>query len=118
MKQPFLGPVPLNQVICSEVQRVCGNFDCQVSGAIHSGEGWSIDCHFAPSLVSAFRCAAVPCRPSAMPLMVDDQQMMDNIDDLFGDGDNEGLNAALAATLDSDTLRQRIEESHIIGSCR
>lgn len=53
-----------------------------------------------------------------MPLMVDDQQMMDNIDDLFGDGDNEGLNAALAATLDSDTLRQRIEESHIIGCCR
>ena len=53
-----------------------------------------------------------------MPLMVDDQQMLDNIDDLFGDGDNEGINAALAATLDSDILRRRVEESHIVGCCR
>ncbi|KAL1306804.1 hypothetical protein AAFC00_005461 [Neodothiora populina] len=43
---------------------------------------------------------------------------MDNIDDLFGDGDNEDLNAALAATLDSDTLRRRVEEAHRIGCCR
>lgn len=53
-----------------------------------------------------------------MPLMVDDHSMMDNIDDLFGDGDNEGLNAALAATLDNDVLRQRVEESHILGCCQ
>lgn len=53
-----------------------------------------------------------------MPLMVDDQHMMDNIDDLFGDGNDDTLDAALAATLDSDALRQRVEESHIIGCCR
>lgn len=50
-----------------------------------------------------------------MPLMVDDHDMMD---DLFGDGDNEGLNAALAATMDSDILRQRVEETHRIGCCQ
>lgn len=53
-----------------------------------------------------------------MPLMVDDNSMMDHMDDLFGDDDNEGLHAALAATLDSDMLRIRVEESHRLGCCQ
>lgn len=53
-----------------------------------------------------------------MPLMVEDHSMMDAMDDLFGDDDNDGLNAAIAATLDSDVLRQRIEQTHAVGCCQ
>ncbi|KAH0011805.1 hypothetical protein KCU78_g9919, partial [Aureobasidium melanogenum] len=40
---------------------------------------------------------------------------MDNLDDLFGE---EGINAAIAATFDTDALSQRIERSHIVGCCQ
>jgi len=53
-----------------------------------------------------------------MPFMVDENAIMNDIDDLFGDGDSDGLNAALTATLDIDILRQRVEEAHIVGCCR
>ncbi|GAB7348668.1 hypothetical protein MBLNU459_g7031t1 [Dothideomycetes sp. NU459] len=68
-----------------------------------------------------------------MPLMVDDHSIMDDMDDLFGDGDGDGntdaLNTgltdglaegltALAAALDSDALLQRVEHSHMIGCCQ
>ncbi|THX79645.1 hypothetical protein D6D05_04871 [Aureobasidium pullulans] len=43
---------------------------------------------------------------------------MDNLDDLFGDGDADGINAAIAASLDTDALFQRIERSHIVGCCQ
>ncbi|KAI5239334.1 hypothetical protein E4T43_06859 [Aureobasidium subglaciale] len=43
---------------------------------------------------------------------------MDNLDDLFGDADADGINAAIAASLDTDALFQRIERSHIIGCCQ
>ncbi|KAI5206129.1 hypothetical protein E4T39_02649 [Aureobasidium subglaciale] len=43
---------------------------------------------------------------------------MDNLDDLFGDADADGINAAIAASLDTDALFQRIERSHIVGCCQ
>lgn len=43
---------------------------------------------------------------------------MDNLDDLFGDGDADGINAAIAASLDTDALFQRIECSHLVGCCQ
>jgi hypothetical protein len=41
--------------------------------------------------------------------------MDDNLDELFSD---EGINAAIAATFDTDALSQRIERSHIVGCCQ
>lgn len=63
-----------------------------------------------------------------MPLMADDHSIMDDMDDLFGDGSGntgglntgltdgltDGLNA-LSIPLDSDALLQRVEMSHITG---
>ncbi|KAI5245922.1 hypothetical protein E4T42_06598 [Aureobasidium subglaciale] len=43
---------------------------------------------------------------------------MDSLDDLFGDADADGINAAIAASLDTDALFQRIERSHIVGCCQ
>lgn len=68
--------------------------------------------------------------------MADDHSMIDDMDELFGDGDDntggldtgltdalntgltDGLNdglGALTLPLDSDALLQRVESSHIIG---
>lgn len=57
-----------------------------------------------------------------MPLIMDDHVMMDNMDDLFGEGDGEHMGAAMVSTMpqapDSKALILQVEQSHITGCCK
>ena len=52
-----------------------------------------------------------PIRPGATVACMENI----DVDELFGE---ESINAAIAATFDTDALFQRIERSHIVGCCQ